>query len=361
MTIEKKNLSNTLNNTQKNNVTKAAKPSNLTITVAKEQFSLQHVFRIARGAKTQADVVVVTISDNHNTGWSEAVPYARYQESLDSVIEQINTRSQSTLNSENITGLIASLPSGAARNALDCAWWDLQAKQKKTTVAALLALAPALPCVTAQTLSIDSPEAMAKAVLALNNPPLVKVKLDNQDIVEKMTAIAQAAPNSKFIVDANEAWTIDDLRHCCLQLKDLNVVLIEQPLPAGEDQELINFSSPIPLCADESCHTRAELKYLKNRYQVVNIKLDKTGGLTEAVLLAQEAKNQGFELMLGCMVGSSLAMAPLALLVNEAKFVDLDGPLLISADREDGFEFNQGLMQPLSGKLWGGNRNHTNA
>lgn len=347
--------------TQTYNVKNATKPSNLVIKVVKEQFSLQHVFRIARGAKTQADVVVVTISDNHNTGWSEAVPYGRYQESLDSVIEQINTRSQSTLNSENITGLIASLPSGAARNALDCAWWDLQAKQKKTTVAALLALAPALPCVTAQTLSIDSPEAMAKAVLALNNPPLVKVKLDNQDIVEKMTAIAQAAPNSKFIVDANEAWTIDDLRHCCLQLKDLNVVLIEQPLPAGEDQELINFSSPIPLCADESCHTRAELKYLKNRYQVVNIKLDKTGGLTEAVLLAQEAKNQGFELMLGCMVGSSLAMAPLALLVNEAKFVDLDGPLLISADREDGFEFNQGLMQPLSGKLWGGNRNHTNA
>lgn len=347
--------------TQTYNVKNATKPSNLVIKVVKEQFSLQHVFRIARGAKTQADVVVVTISDNHNTGWSEAVPYGRYQESLDSVIEQINTRSQSTLNSENITGLIASLPSGAARNALDCAWWDLQAKQKKTTVAALLALAPALPCVTAQTLSIDSPEAMAKAVLALNNPPLVKVKLDNQDIVEKMTAIAQAAPNSKFIVDANEAWTIDDLRHCCLQLKDLNVVLIEQPLPAGEDQDLINFSSPIPLCADESCHTRAELKYLKNRYQVVNIKLDKTGGLTEAVLLAQEAKNQGFELMLGCMVGSSLAMAPLALLVNEAKFVDLDGPLLISADREDGFEFNQGLMQPLSGKLWGGNRNHTNA
>ncbi|MFT6132747.1 MAG: L-alanine-DL-glutamate epimerase-like enolase superfamily enzyme [Shewanella sp.] len=353
MTIEKNNLSNTLNNTQKKHKKKTATPSNLTITVAKEQFSLQHVFRIARGAKTQADVVVVTISDNHNTGWSEAVPYARYQESLDSVIEQINTLSQSALNTENITGLIASLPSGAARNALDCAWWDLQAKQNNTTVAALLELSPALPCITAQTLSIDSPEAMAKAVLALDNPPLVKVKLDNQDIILKMTAIAKAAPNSQFIVDANEAWTINDLRHCCQQLKALNVVLIEQPLPADEDQDLINFSSPIPLCADESCHTRAELEYLKNRYQVVNIKLDKTGGLTEAVLLAQAAKKQGFELMLGCMVGSSLAMAPLALLVNEAKFVDLDGPLLISADRDNGFEFNQGLMQPLSGKLWG--------
>ena len=349
MTIER----NSQSNTQK--VT--AMPSNLTITVEKQHFSLQHVFRIARGAKTQADVVVVTISDNSHSGWSEAVPYARYQESLDSVIAQINTLSQAPLNTENITGLIASLPAGAARNALDCAWWDLQAKQKNTSVATLLELSPALPCITAQTLSIDSPEAMAKAVVALNNPPLVKVKLDNQDIILKMTAIAQAAPNSQFIVDANEAWTIEDLRHCCQQLKALNVVLIEQPLPAGQDQELINFTSPIPLCADESCHTRAELDYLKNRYQVVNIKLDKTGGLTEAVLLAQAAKNQGFELMLGCMVGSSLAMAPIALLVNEAKFVDLDGPLLISADRENGFEFNQGVMQPLSAKLWGGASN----
>jgi L-alanine-DL-glutamate epimerase-like enolase superfamily enzyme len=347
--------------TQTNSTKKERKSSPLTITVSQQNFSLQHVFRIARGAKTQADVVVVTISDNHNTGWSEAVPYARYQESFNSVIEQIISLSQPTLNSENITGLIASLPSGAARNALDCAWWDLQAKQRGTSVAKLLQLAPAQPCITAQTLSIDSPEAMANAVTLLNNPPLVKVKLDNQDIVKKMTAIQKAAPNSEFIVDANEGWTIDDLSACVKQLKFLNVVLIEQPLPAGKDQELINFSSPIPLCADESCHTRAELEYLKNRYQVVNIKLDKTGGLTEAVLLAQEAKNQGFELMLGCMVGSSLAMAPLALLVNQAKFVDLDGPLLISADREDGFEFNQGLMQPLSGKLWGGNLNQTNA
>lgn len=301
--------------------------------------------------------MVVTISDDNHTGWSEAVPYARYQESLDSVIAQINTLSPSAFNTENITDLIASLPSGAARNALDCAWWDLQAKQKNTSVTALLSLSPALPCITAQTLSIDSPEAMAKAVSALNNPPLVKVKLDNKDIILKMKAIAQAAPHSQFIVDANEAWTIEDLRACCQQLKALNVVLIEQPLPAGKDQELVNFTSPIPLCADESCHTRAELNYLKNRYQVINIKLDKTGGLTEAVLLAQEAKKQGFELMLGCMVGSSLAMAPIALLVNEAKFVDLDGPLLISTDRENGFKFNQGLMQPLSEELWGGANN----
>lgn len=327
---------------------------NLTIQVSHQQLPLKNVFRIARGAKTQADVVVVTISDGINTGWAEAVPYARYQESVDSVSQQIQLLTKQKLSTENINEYIIALPSGAARNALDCAWWDLQAKQRGTSVAKLLQLAPAQACITAQTLSIDTPEAMAKAVAALNNPPLVKVKLDNQDIIEKMTAIQQAAPNSEFIVDANEGWSIDDLNNCCEQLKALNVVLIEQPLPAGQDQALINFSSPVPLCADESCHTRAELDYLKDRYQVVNIKLDKTGGLTEAVLLAQEAKAQGFDLMLGCMVGSSLAMAPAALLVNEAKFVDLDGPLLISEDRQHGFEFNQGVMQPLSEILWGG-------
>ena len=326
----------------------------LSIQVAEQQLPLKNVFRIARGAKTQANVIVVTITDGINTGWAEAVPYARYQESVDNVSQQIQALSLQAITSDNISEYIAALPAGAARNALDCAWWDLQAKQQQTSVANLLDLAPAKPCVTAQTLSIDTPEAMAKAVIALNNPPLVKVKLDNQDIIEKMTAIQQAAPNSEFIVDANEGWTIDDLKQCCQQLKALNVVLIEQPLPAGQDQDLLHFSSPVPLCADESCHTRAELAYLKNRYQVVNIKLDKTGGLTEAVLLAQAAKAQGFELMLGCMVGSSLAMAPAALLVNDAQFVDLDGPLLISEDRPHGFKFEQGIMQPLSETLWGG-------
>ncbi|MGB1261814.1 MAG: N-acetyl-D-Glu racemase DgcA [Cognaticolwellia sp.] len=330
----------------------------LTVTVSHQQLPLKQVFRIARGAKTQADVIMVSICDGKNTGWAEAVPYARYQESIEQVMRQVNTLSTPSLSTENISEAISTLPAGAARNALDCAWWDLRAKQENCSVAELLKLTPALPCITAQTLSIDTPEAMAKAVAKLNNPPLVKVKLDNQDIVVKMTAIAQAAPNSEFIVDANEGWTIEDLTLCCPQLKALNVVLIEQPLPAGQDHALIDFTSPIPLCADESCHTRAELAYLKGRYQVVNIKLDKTGGLTEAVLLTQAAKAQGFELMLGCMVASSLAMAPLALLVNEAKFVDLDGPLLISEDRNNGFEFQQGVMMPLSAKLWGGADNY---
>jgi len=326
----------------------------LTVNIFNEKQSLKNVFRIARGAKTQADVIVVTIDDGTRCGWAEAVPYARYNESIDIAMEQVNALSQSDLSNENMSEILSSLPAGATRNALDCAWWDLQAKQRHTTVEKLLLLKPSHACITAQTLSIDAPEAMAEAVAKLNKPPLVKVKLDNQDIIEKMTAIAQAAPDSKFIVDANEGWSIDDLRICCQQLKTLNVILIEQPLPAGHDQDLIDFDSPIPLCADESCHTRAELDYLKGRYQVVNIKLDKTGGLTEAVLLAQQAKQQGFDIMLGCMVASSLAMAPAALLVSEARYVDLDGPLLIRDDREFGFSFEKGVMQPLPPILWGG-------
>ncbi|WDE02935.1 dipeptide epimerase [Thalassomonas viridans] len=330
----------------------------LSINVFNQALPLKSVFRIARGAKTQAEVVIVAISDGQHTGWGEAVPYGRYHESVEGVTRQIATLPVDGLSCDDLKQLIAKLPAGAARNALDCAWWDLNAKQQQSTVVELLSLPPASPCVSAQTLSIDTPQAMAAAVAKLDNPPLVKVKLDNNNIIGKMTAIKEAAPNSKFIVDANEGWSINDLQSCCEALKALDVVLIEQPLPAGKDQALIGLDSPVPLCADESCHTRAELNYLKNRYQVVNIKLDKTGGLTEAVLLAREAQAMGFDLMLGCMVASSLAMAPASLLSPYAQYVDLDGPLLINADREHGFEFHRGVMQPLNLRLWGGPNNN---
>ncbi|MGO2372791.1 dipeptide epimerase [Pseudoalteromonas sp. KG3] len=326
------------------------------VKVFHQPLPLKAIFRIARGAKTQADVVTVLLSDGLNYGWSEAVPYSRYNESVSSVILQIEQLAN--YQSTDFVNHVMSMPAGAARNALDCALWDLKAKQQNKTVAELLQK-NTTPCVCAQTLSIDTPQAMADAVKALNNPPLVKVKLDNQDILKKMAAISNAAPHSQFIVDANEGWSFQDLVSCCEQLKQLNVVLIEQPLPVGEDHNLLNFDSPIPLCADESCHTRADLPYLKGRYQVINIKLDKTGGLTEANNLAKEAKQHGFELMLGCMVGSSLAMAPLSLLSGEAKYVDLDGPLLIKTDRAGGFEFNAGIMQPLNLQLWGGKNNKT--
>ncbi|WP_286262835.1 N-acetyl-D-Glu racemase DgcA [Thalassotalea atypica] len=328
--------------------------ASLRINVYQQQLPLKAVFRIARGAKTSADVIVVTISDGKNTGWAESVPYARYQESLASVRKQVESIETDEVSTNAFAAIIAQMPAGAARNALDCAFWDLQAKQQGKEVSQLLSLDEVTPCTTAQTLSIDTPEAMAKAVIALNNPPLVKVKLDNQDIIEKMTAIQAAAPDAKFIVDANEGWSIEDLTQCGEQLAKLNVILIEQPLPAGQDQALSDYSSPVPLCADESCHTRAELDYLKDKYEVVNIKLDKTGGLSEALLLAKEAKEMGFEIMLGCMVGSSLAMAPASLLSDFAQYVDLDGPLLISDDREHGFRFEGGTMMPLNTALWGG-------
>jgi L-alanine-DL-glutamate epimerase-like enolase superfamily enzyme len=238
-----------------NKASKTMPAKHFIITVSDKQLPLKNVFRISRGAKTHANVIVVTIKDGVNTGWAEAVLYARYQESIEIVKEQIRAFSKQSLDSENIDDYLGALSSGAA---LDCAWWDLKAKVQNPTVAYLLRLMPAAPCITAQTSILDTPDAMAKAVTELNTPPLVKVKLDNKDIVKKMTAIQQASPNSVFIVDANEGWSINYLTSCCEQIKALNVVLIEQPLPAGQDQDLINFISPIPLCADESCHTREE-------------------------------------------------------------------------------------------------------
>ena len=323
----------------------------LSLKISHEQLPLKSVFRIARGAKTQADVIVVTLKIGQFQGSAESVPYARYKESIENVTTAIKQLPTDSL--EALTQAVKNMPAGAARNAVDCALWDLKAKQQGTSVAALLKLKTAKECVCAQTLSIDTPENMAKAVSELNHPPLVKVKLDNIDIIEKMTAINQAAPHSRFIVDANEGWSIEDLKHCHQALHELNVVLIEQPLPAAHDHQLQGFDCKVPLCADESCHTSADLERLQGSYQVVNIKLDKTGGLTEAYQLAQKASEQGFKIMLGCMVGSSLAMAPASLLTDLAQFVDLDGPLLIAKDREYGFTFEQGVMQPLDGRLWG--------
>jgi len=325
----------------------------LSISVTIEHFPLKNVFRISRGAKTQADVIVVKISDGDNEGWAEAVPYVRYGESIESVIKQVQDLAASVSSVSMFEKAMAELTSGSAKNALDCAFWDLKAKQQQISVAAQLELPNASPCVTAQTISIDTPEAMAKAVSDLGEAPMIKVKLDNNNIIEKMQAISQAAPNSKFIVDANEAWSIEDLQQVGEQLVKLNVALIEQPLPAGQDHQLIDLQCPVPLCADESCHTREDLAYLKGRYQVVNIKLDKTGGLTEAYELAKMAQQQGFDIMLGCMVGSSLAMAPASLLTPFAKYVDLDGPLLISQDREHGFAITDGIFPPLNPMLWG--------
>lgn len=326
----------------------------LSLSIDNQRLPLKSVFRIARGAKTSADVLVVTLTDGANTGWAESVPYGRYGESIHSVTEQIEQVGNGLDNEEPLEHMLNQLPSGSARNALDCAWWDLKAKQANTSVKQLLKLPKSSAIICAQTLSIDTPDAMAQAVSALGKAPLVKIKLDSTDIIARMKAIKDAAPKSRFIIDANEGWTIDDLADTAGALKKLGVALIEQPLSADNDEALKDFDCPIPLCADESCHTSTDLNTLKGKYQVVNIKLDKTGGLSEAVVLAQQAKQQKFGIMLGCMVGSSLAMAPASLLTAYADFVDLDGPLLIAQDRVHGFQFCDGIMQPLNPKLWGG-------
>ena len=314
-----------------------------------QAWPLAKEFRISRGAKTQADVVVLMLTDGKHTAWAESVPYARYGETLASVVAQIE-HIMPSVHSELTGGeLLTIMPAGAARNVIDCALWDLKAKQAQTNVHTLLSLALKTELNTAQTLSLDAPDKMAKAAGELKTNPLIKIKLDADDILEKMQQIHHSAPNSQFIIDANEAWNIDILTDILPKLVPLNVALIEQPLPCEQDELLTGFKPAIPLCADESCHVAADLEHLQNKFQAVNIKLDKTGGLTEAVNLMQ----RGFIIMTGCMVGTSLAMAPAYLIGAYSSFVDLDGPLLLANDRADGFSFNRGCMSSASATLWG--------
>ncbi|WP_448547249.1 N-acetyl-D-Glu racemase DgcA [Thalassotalea fusca] len=326
----------------------------ISLRIVQVDFPLASEFRIARGAKTKAEVVEVHLSDGVNIGRAESVPYNRYQETRDSVVNQLTYVQHKLSRGYSIENILSSMAPGAAKNALDCAQWDLKAKQYQKPVHRLLDIQSMASCVTAQTLSIDTPEKMAEAAAKLEHPKLIKVKLDNQDIVDRMAAIKEAAPLSQFIVDANEGWSLDDLVNSADALAALNVVLIEQPLAVGKDDALLDLNLPISLCADESCHTRRDLPYLKGRYDAINIKLDKTGGLTEAFKLCNDAIECGFEIMVGCMVGSSLAMAPAFLLSSQAKYVDLDGPLIVAKDREYGFQYQQGNMSTLNDKLWGG-------
>ncbi|WP_252176307.1 N-acetyl-D-Glu racemase DgcA [Endozoicomonas sp. 4G] len=328
--------------------------SKISLHYKQSDFPLAQVFRISRGAKTKAEVIEVTLSCAGKVGRAESVPYNRYNETIESVIRQLHNVHNQLNAGIDLQTLLASMSAGSARNALDCAFWDLKAKLAQRSVAALANLEEPADCITAQTLSIDTPEAMAAAAKALDNAPLIKVKLDNQDIAAKIQAIHQASPGSDIIVDANEAWSIEQLVENADVLAKSNVTLIEQPLKAGEDSELLGLELPIALCADESCHTRKDLEYLSGRYQAINIKLDKTGGLTEAIALSKEAKDLGLDIMVGCMVGSSLAMAPAFLLASDAQYVDLDGPLLVAQDREHGFAINKGVMSALNPDLWGG-------
>ncbi len=326
----------------------------LNLSVTKETWPIRGAFTISRGAKTQADIVVAEISDGRQKGRGECVPYPRYGETVSGVMAQINSCADDLKDGMTRDDLQQRLAPGAARNALDCALWDWQAKQTGVPVWKLAGLARPLPLTTAYTLSLDAPQAMASAAHTAKARPLLKLKLAGDALdLERIKAVARAAPDARLIVDANEAWTFETLQAMAPLLSNLHVDLIEQPLPAGEDKALTAFSSAIPLCADESVHDAASLGHLSGRYDAINIKLDKTGGLTEAIRLAAAARAGGLRLMVGCMVGTSLAMAPAALIGGQADFVDLDGPLLLARDRSPALRYEGSTLHPPEKALWG--------
>jgi len=325
----------------------------LKLEAAAETFPLENVFRISRGSRSETRVVTVKLTQNGVSGRGEATPYGRYGETVEGVLEAIEATA-SLLNSTSMPfDLQAMLPAGAARNALDCALHDLRARQKGVRVTQMLSLPPVTAQETAVTISIGSPEAMAKSAALYAAHPLLKVKLDEHKIQERIEAIRQTSPQNKIIIDPNESWTLDILKHHAAFFSAMNISLLEQPLPAGKDEGIAECSGSIPVCADESCHTAADLPDLVGKYQVINIKLDKTGGLTEAIQLKKAAVSMGFDIMVGCMIGSSLAMAPAMLVTSGASFVDLDGPLLIKEDRVGGLTFNTGIIEPPTQDFWG--------
>lgn len=319
------------------------------IEVTADVFRLAQVFTISRGSRTEAKVLTVRITDGDAVGMGECVPYARYGETLESVTAQIKGL-PGRLTRE---GLYELLPAGAARNAVDCALWDLEAKQTGTPVWELAGLATPKPEITAYTLSLDTPEQMREQAAKNAFRPLLKIKLGTPDDMPRLEAVRAGAPESTIIVDANEGWSAEVYADLAPHLVRLGVALVEQPLPAGEDDALIGMDRPVPVCADESCHDRASLPALKGKYDVVNIKLDKTGGLTEALALRDAALAEGFDVMVGCMVGSSLAMAPAVLVAQGAKIVDLDGPLLLAEDRMAALTFDSAGVHPPVRALWG--------
>jgi L-alanine-DL-glutamate epimerase-like enolase superfamily enzyme len=319
------------------------------IAVRAERFRLAEAFTISRGSKTEAEVLTVTVTRAGVTGRGECVPYARYGESLASVTAQI-AGLPAGVSCAKLQGM---LPAGAARNAVDCALWDLAAKRAGVRVWDLAGLAAPGPVVSAFTLSLDSPERMRAAAARQAKRPILKIKLGTPDDMERLEAVRAGAPEAAIIVDANEGWSADVYAELCPHLQRLGVALVEQPLPAGEDEALAGMARPVPVCADESCHDRDSLKSLKDKYDFVNIKLDKTGGLTEALELKAEAEKAGFGVMVGCMVGSSLAMAPALIVAQGVEFVDLDGPLLLAEDRDPPLVFEGSRVWPPVPALWG--------
>jgi L-alanine-DL-glutamate epimerase-like enolase superfamily enzyme len=322
--------------------------------VRSEIWPLASAFTISRGSRTQTEIVVASLSLGGWTGRGECMANPRYGESQDSVTAAIGTLRGDIENGHlDRNGLQEALPPGAARNALDCAFWDLEAKRAGVRVWELAGLPAPRPLETAYTISIDTPAAMGAAARANAYRPLLKIKLTGTEGLECVSAVRENAPHARLIVDANEALPADQLQSLSRDLEKLQVQLIEQPLPEGADEALAGHNFAIPVCADESCHTRAELARLAGLYDVVNIKLDKTGGLTEALLLRDAARRLGLGIMVGCMVSTSLAIAPAILVGQGAAFIDLDGPLLLARDRDPGLRYDGSILSPPEPAVWG--------
>jgi L-alanine-DL-glutamate epimerase-like enolase superfamily enzyme len=318
-----------------------------------ERWPIEGNFTISRGAKTEAVVVVATVNHGNATGRGECVPYPRYGETPEATLAAILSIKDAIGRGLNREALQAAMPPSAARNALDCALLDLEAKQSGKRIWNLVGRPAPRPCVTAYTISLGAPEAMAVAAAKAAQRPLLKIKLGGDGDGLRIAAVRQAAPDSELIVDANEAWTEANLEQNLAACANAGVTLVEQPLPAGQDGRLAHIKRPIAVCADESVHDRNSLAGLRDRYDAVNIKLDKTGGLTEALAMADAAAAQGFDIMVGCMVATSLSMAPAMLLAQQARFVDLDGSLLLKRDRDGGLRYDGSLVYPPDTALWG--------
>ena len=312
-------------------------------------FPLKKLFTISRGSRTEAEVVSVKVSKHGFTGYGECVPYKRYNETVKSVIDQITNLNQVN----NRYDLEQNLPPGAARNALDCAFWDLEAKLNNTSVADLINLSIS-PVITSFTLSLDTSEKMGQEAQLNSHLPILKIKLGggNEDL-ERIKSVRKFAPQSDIIVDANEGWSLDEYNYLMPHFVEAKIKMIEQPFPSQYDGELKNINRPIPICADESCHDTSSLEKCIGKYDVINIKLDKTGGLTEALKLKKNAELRNFDIMVGCMVGSSLAMAPAIYVAQNVKWVDLDGPLLLSEDRKNPLKYSNSKIHPPLKDLWG--------
>jgi L-Ala-D/L-Glu epimerase len=323
------------------------------LSVRIERWPIAGAFTISRGSKTEAVVVVVEVSDGTHRGRGESVPYARYGETADGIVAAIEALRPAVRQGLDRIALQRALGPGAARNALDCAYWDVNARQAGRRAYELAGIAPPAALTTAYTISLASPMEMAAAAERAAWRPLLKVKLGGEDDGKRIAAVRRAAPKADIIVDANEGWTAENFTQNLAACADAGVILIEQPLPEGSDQALGQVKRLIPVCADESAHDRRSLDGLAGKYDAINVKLDKAGGLTEALALVAEAERRGFAIMAGCMVATSLAMAPAMLAAQRARFVDLDGPLLLAKDRPCGLRYEGSVVYPSESALWG--------